>query len=125
MAKKSRAYIWQFVIGLGFLSGFWTALGIDPEEVILNVLGKAVDMMYPDPNVRYIFFLLPTLLLLFSIISAYKKGKIFGLAAVIVAYIAGLSILVSLTPALLLLLLALVLGYLATNRRLKKKLTRY
>jgi hypothetical protein len=125
MAKKSRAYIWQFVIGLGFLSGFWTALGIDPEEVILNVLGKAVDMMYPDPNVRYIFFLLPTLLLLFSIISAYKKGKIFGLAAVIVAYIAGLSILVSLTPALLLLLLALVLGYLATNRRLKKKLTGY
>ena len=125
MAKKSRAYIWQFVIGLGFLSGLWTALGIDPEEVILNVLGKAVDMVYPDPNVRYIFFLLPTLLLLFSIIGAYKKGKVFGLAAVIVAYIAGLSILVSLTPALLLLLLALVLGYLATNRRLKKKLTRY
>ena len=28
-----KTYIWQFTIGLGFLSGLWTAIGIDPEEV--------------------------------------------------------------------------------------------
>jgi hypothetical protein len=123
MTRKSKTYIWQFVIGVGFLSGLWTAVGIDPEEVILNVLGKAVDMMYPDPTIRYILLLLPTLLLIISIIGAYKKGRVFGLAAVIVAYIAGLSILVSITSALLLLALAIVTGYLATNRRLTKKLT--
>jgi hypothetical protein len=123
MTRKSKTYIWQFVIGVGFLSGLWTAVGIDPEEVILNVLGKAVDMMYPDPTIRYILLLLPTLLLIISIIGAYKKGRVFGLAAVIVAYIAGLSILVSITSALLLLALAIITGYLATNRRLTKKLT--
>jgi hypothetical protein len=123
MTRKTKTYIWQFVIGVGFLSGLWTAVGIDPEEVILNVLGKAVDMMYPDPTIRYILLLLPTLLLIVSIIGAYKKGRVFGLAAVIVAYVAGLSILVSITSALLLLVLAIVTGYLATNRRLKKKLT--
>jgi hypothetical protein len=123
MTRKSKTYIWQFVIGVGFLSGLWTAVGIDPEEVILNVLGKAVDMMYPDPTIRYILLLLPTLLLIVSIIGAYKKGRVFGLAAVIVAYVAGLSILVSITSALLLLVLAIVTGYLATNRRLTKKLT--
>ena len=37
MAKKSRTYIWQFVIGLGFFSGLWTAIGIDPQAVILDV----------------------------------------------------------------------------------------
>ena len=123
MTRKSKTYIWQFVIGVGFLSGLWTAVGIDPEEVILNVLGKAVDMMYPDPTIRYILLLLPTLLLIVSIIGAYKKGRVFGLAAVIVAYVAGLSILVSITSALLLLVLAIVTGYLATNRHLTKKLT--
>ena len=50
MAKRSRTYIWQFTIGLGFLSGLWTAIGIDPEEVILNILGTVTGEMYPDPT---------------------------------------------------------------------------
>ncbi len=123
MAKRSRRYIWQFVIGLGFLSGLWTATGIDPQEVIFNVLNTAVDTIYPDPDIRILFLILPTLLLLLSIFSAYQKGRIPGLVAVIVAYGAGLSVLVSVTTALLLLLVAIVTGYLATNRRLVKKLT--
>ncbi len=49
MAKKSRTYIWQFVIGLGFLSGLWTAIGIDPQAFFLNILGKAVETVYSDP----------------------------------------------------------------------------
>ena len=111
------------MIGFGFLSGLWTAIGLDPEGVILNVLDKAVNTICPDPNVRTLFLLLPTLLLLVSIISAYQKGRVLGLAAVIVAYVAGLSILISVTSALILLALAIVIGYLATNRRLTKKLT--
>jgi hypothetical protein len=125
LARRTRKYLWQFVIGLGFLSGLLTAIGIDPEEVILNVLNKAVDTIYPDPNVRTLFLLLPTLLLLVSIFGAYKNGRVLGLVAVIVAYIAGLSILVSVTSALILLLLAIVIGCLATNRRLVKKITGY
>jgi uncharacterized membrane protein len=123
MARRAKTYIWQFVIGLGFFSGLWMAIGIDPEEVILNTLGRVTDTMYPDPNIRTLFLILPTLLLLISIISAYQKGRILGLAAVIVAYGAGLSILMSVISALFLLILAIIIGYLATNRRLVKKLT--
>jgi hypothetical protein len=123
MAKRSRKYIWQFVIGLGFLSGLWTATGIDPQEVIFNVLNTAVEIIYPDPNIRTLFLILPTLLLLLSIFSAYQKGRVPGLVAVIVAYAGGLSILVSVTTALLLLVLAIFIGYLATNRRAVKKIT--
>jgi len=111
------------VIGLGFLSGLWTAVGIDPEEVVLNTLGTAVAAIYPDPNIRTLFLILPTLLLLISVFGAYKKGRVPGLVAVIVAYLAGLSILVSIVSALLLLVLAIVIGCLATNRRLVKKCT--
>lgn len=120
MAKKSRTYIWQFVIGLGFLSGLWTAIGIDPQAVILDILGNAVDMVYSDPFIRSLFLLLPTILLIISIFNAYTKGRFLGLISVIVAYLAGLSILVSTMTALVFLIIALITGYLAPKRRLVK-----
>jgi hypothetical protein len=117
MAKRSRTYIWQFTIGLGFLSGLWTALGIDPEEVILNLLGTVTGEMYPDPTLRQLFILLPLILLAVPVLGAYKKVKVLGLASVLIAYVAGLSILVALWTSLILLLAAIVIGYLATTRR--------
>jgi small-conductance mechanosensitive channel len=118
MAKRSRTYIWQFTIGLGFLSGLWTATGINPEEVILNLLGTVTDNVFPDPLVRQLFLILPTILLLLSVWGAYKKGRTLGLASVLIAYIAGLSVLVALWTSLVLLLAAVVTGFLATSRRL-------
>ena len=115
--KHSRTYIWQFVIGLGFLSGIWTAIGIDPEEVILNLLGSVTGAIYPDPTLRQLFIILPAILLFISIWGAYKKGQVLGLVSVVIAYMAGLSVLVALWTSLILLLAAIVTGYLATCRR--------
>jgi hypothetical protein len=88
MTKRSRTYIWQFVIGLGLLSGIWTAIGIDPESVILNVLGDMVGRVYADPGVRSLLLIIPTILLVLSIIGAYRQGRVLGLISVVVAYIA-------------------------------------
>jgi small-conductance mechanosensitive channel len=118
MAKRSRTYIWQFTIGLGFLSGLWTAIGIDPQEVVLNLLGTVTGVVFPDPTLRQLFIVLPTILLLISVWGAYKKGKTLGLASVLIAYVAGLSVLVALWTSVLLLIAAMVTGYLATGRRL-------
>ncbi len=123
MAKKSRTYIWQFVIGLGFLSGLWTAIGIDPQAVIVDILGNVVDTVYSDPAIRSLFLILPMILLFISIFAAYSKGRLLGLISVIIAYLAGLFILVSTVTALVFLGVALIIGYLAPNRRLMKKMT--
>jgi hypothetical protein len=117
MTRRSRKYIWQFTIGLGFLSGLWTAIGIDPGEVILNLLGTVTGELYPDPTLRLLFILLPVILLLVSVWGAYKKGRVLGLASVLIAYVAGLSVLVALWTSLVLLLAAIVTGHLATGRR--------
>jgi energy-converting hydrogenase Eha subunit E len=122
MAKRSKAYIWQFVIGLGFLSGIWTAIGIDPGSVILKFLGDMVGTLYSDPVVRSLFLILPAILLVVSIISAYQKGKVLGLISVIVAYSGGLIILVSIGTSIILLIIAIIIGYLATSRRMRKRL---
>jgi hypothetical protein len=123
MAKKSRTYIWQFVIGLGFLSGLWTAIGIDPQAVIFGVLGNMVDTVYSDPAIRSLFLILPTILLILSILGAYTRGRLLGLISVILAYLAGLFILVSTVTALVFFGVAIIIGYLAPNRRLVKKMT--
>jgi hypothetical protein len=123
VAKRTTTYLWQYVIGLGFLSGIWTAIGINPGAVILNVLGQATEAIWPDPLVQRLFLVIPVILLIISIVQAYRKGGILGLVAVIVAYVAGLSILVNLWTTILILAAAIVTGYLATNRRLMRKLT--
>jgi ABC-type multidrug transport system permease subunit len=121
MAKKSGVFIRQFVVGVGFISGVFTAIGIDPQGEIIRVIGKAVGSVYPDPQVSYLFFILPTILLVISVVAAYLKGKALGLLSVIVAYGSGILILVSIVFSLVLLAFAVLLGYLATNRRLLKK----
>jgi hypothetical protein len=123
MAKKSRTYIWHFVIGLGFLSGLWTAIGIDPQAVIVGVLGNLVDTVYSDPAIRSLFLILPTILLFLSILGAYTRGRLLGLISVILAYLAGLFILVSTVTALVFFGVAIIIGYLAPDRRLIKKMT--
>jgi len=123
MVKKSRTYIWQFVIGLGFLSGLWTAIGIDPQAVIIGVLGNLVNTGYSDPAIRSLFLILPTILLILSILGAYSRGRLLGLFSVILAYLAGLFILISTTTALVFLGVAIIIGYLAPNRSLIKKMT--
>lgn len=117
MAGRSRKYIWQFTIGLGFLSGLWTAIGIDPGDVILNLLGKVTGDICPNPAIRQATIILSTLLLLIPVWGAYRKGKVLGLTSVLIAYMAGLALLVTLLTSLVLLLAAIVTGYLATSRR--------
>ena len=122
MAKRTRRYIWQYVIGFGFLSGLWTAIGIDPEEVMISGIGKAVDAVCPDPTLRLVFLLLPILLLLISAWEAYRRGRVIGIASVLVAYVAGLSVFRSPALAVLLVAGAVMLGIIATNRRLVRGL---
>lgn len=123
MGKKSRRYIWQVVIGFGFLSGLWTAIGIDPQAILLSVVEQAADTLYPDPTLRYLFLILPTLLLIASIIGAYKAGKIVGLVSVLVAYVSGLIIFSRTEIALVLLCSAVILGFMSTNRRMMRMVT--
>jgi len=123
MAKRSKTYVWQFVIGLGFVSGLWTAIGIDPQAYLLTTLGNVVHTLYSDPVVRWIFLLLPLIVLGVSVYGAYRKGRFPGLLSVIIAYFAGVLIFVATATALILLGSAICIGYLATGRRFKKILT--
>jgi hypothetical protein len=82
-----------------------------------------IEKVYSNPVIRVLLIVLPTVLLVISIVGAYRRGRVLGLVSVIIAYISGIFILISVTTSAILLIIAICTGCLATNRRLKKKLT--
>jgi hypothetical protein len=70
--------------------------------------------------VRWIFYILPLIILGISIHGAFRKGRFTGLISVFIAYFAGVLIFVSTAMALILLGSAMFIGYLAAGRRLIK-----
>ena len=86
MRKKSSLFIRESVIGLGFLTGLWTAIGISPQTVLLSLAERSADVVLHDPSVRFFFVVLPIVLLVLAVITAYKRGRVIGLISVILAY---------------------------------------
>lgn len=101
------------VVGLGFLSGFWIAVGVDPEAVITNAFAQALNSISPGSGV-YIW-LASFVGTIFSIIVAYALGGGLGLIAVGIAFISGIIFLNSTGWALLLLAVAIIIGMFASN----------
>ena len=116
MRKKSGLFIRESVIGLGFLPGLWTAIGINPQTVLLTLAERSADEVLHDPSVRFFFVVLPTILLLLSVITAYKRGRIAGLISVFFAYAGGLVVIESLYMSVILLGIAILLGIFATSK---------
>jgi hypothetical protein len=116
MRKKSGLFIRESVIGLGFLSGLWTAIGINPQTIFLTLVERSADEVLHDPFIGFFFLVLPTVLLLLSLVTAYKRGKVIGLISVFFAYAGGLVVLESLYLSGALLVIAIVLGLFATSK---------
>jgi hypothetical protein len=116
MRKKSGLFIRESVIGLGFLSGVWTAIGINPQTILLALVENSANLVLHDPFIRLFFVVLPTILLLLSLVTAYKRGRVVGLVSVFFAYAGGLVVLESLYVSGVFLVVAIVLGLFATSR---------
>jgi hypothetical protein len=116
MRKKSGLFIRESVIGLGFLSGVWTAIGISPQTILLTLVERSAYEVLHDPFIGFFFLVLPPVLLLLSLVTAYKRGRVVGLISVFFAYTGGLVVLESLYVSGTLLVIAILLGLFATSR---------
>jgi hypothetical protein len=97
-----------FVVGLGFLSGLWVAVGINPGAIFTSVLAGAADSLVPGPS---LFVWLGALLCLgVSMAFGYHRRGLFGLTIVGAGFAGGSLILVTPFPAAVLLAVGLILG---------------
>jgi len=83
--NKKEYFIDEFVIGLGFLSGLWIAVGFNPEAELFKALGMIINILNPNFGFNTLFFIVPTLILIASIIGSYLMGGKLGLFAVVLS----------------------------------------
>jgi len=113
MMGVEKSFIQEFVLGFGFLSGLWIYVGVNPETEIFKALLSVITALNPDHGLGFLFWLIPILVLLLSLVGTFFIGGWVGLIAVGVAFLAG--ILIGNTLGIILLGLALVLGFIAPN----------
>lgn len=115
MDKKAEYFVNESVIGLGFSSGLWIAVGIDPQAEIFRAFATIIKTLNPNSGFGLLFFIMPILILICLILGAYFMGGILGLVAVVSGLVGGLLILVSPWISIILLFLGMGLGIIAVE----------
>jgi hypothetical protein len=111
--EKLSYFIKVFVIGFGFLNGFWIAVRFNPETVITNAIAQALNYLAHGSGT--LFLVLTFCSIPVSIFSAYTMGGVIGLLAICVAFIGGMLLLTNITFALLLVGAAIIMGMFASH----------
>lgn len=113
--KKAEYFVNEFVIGLGFLSGLWIAVGIDPQAEIFRAFATIIKTLNPNSGFGLLFFIIPIIILVCLILGTYFMGGKLGLVAVVFGFAGGLLILGSPCISIILLFLGMGLGIIAVE----------
>ena len=109
--ELGKSFVNEFVIGLGFLSGLWIHVGIDPEAEVIKALASVVQTLSPNSGFSFLFWLLPIIATIGSIFAAFALGGIAGIIAVVLALLSGIFI--NSGFGVFLLVIAVILGFAA------------
>ena len=103
----------ELIIGFGFLSGIWLAVGINPTAEIFNAFTNILSKL--EINIGYIFLLqiLPIISFLIFMFLIYLRGGKLGLVAVVCAFVGGLLILTTPIISVIFLFVGLGIGHFA------------
>lgn len=120
IVKAQKYFYEEIVLGFGFLSGIWIAVGIDPEAIVFDSLLNLIKVYAPDFSFGWIFHIIPIIIIICSIIEAKRIGGNTGLIGVSFAFVAGCLILRLPIIGILLIIFAMYIG----NSGVKQELNR-
>lgn len=88
-SEIGEIFVREFVIGLGFVSGLFWRVGVDPEAVVFSALLDIYRQLAPDTRWSWYFWIAPFVITTTSWVGAYILGGGLGLLAVILALAGG------------------------------------
>jgi hypothetical protein len=112
---KSEVFFREFIVGLGFISGFWIALGVNPEAIIFESLRTVMETLNPDSGFSFMFTLFPLLLTIGSVVGAYAMGGKIGMIAIGIAFVGGLLLISAPLFSVILMVIAMMIGSVAVE----------
>jgi hypothetical protein len=117
MSDNAEIFFEEFVVGLGFVSGLWYAIKLDPLAEMFKALAEIIKILMPESKLGLLLLLIPPLILVFSILAAYSMGGEWGLIAVFCGFLAGGLISVTDGFSIFLLFVGMVLGAFAVSSK--------
>jgi hypothetical protein len=120
MTRQFSTVIKEIIVGFGFLNGLWFALGTSPETEILGFINRYVNLM---PEIlQKLLWAIPFILMagtIITIISIYRRGRILGIIAVVLAFLSGAIVLKYWKISLIILLISIIIGLIGFRQKKK------
>jgi len=113
VSKVAKSFVDEFVVGFGFFSGLWICIGVNPETEFIKAFTDVVNQLAPQWG--FIFWLIPVVVTLGSVVGAYFMGGWFGLGAVGLAFLGGCFI--TNPVGIWLLIIGMLIGFFAPMMR--------
>jgi hypothetical protein len=101
-------FVRVFVIGLGFMGGFWIAVAVNPEAVMTNAFAEAAKSILAGSEI--LIWLVPIVALVTSVALAFATGGWLRLLAVVIAFIGGVVFMKYTVAALVIVGVAIIIG---------------
>lgn len=116
MGKKAEILFQEILVSTAFLGGVWTAIELNPEVVLIEVLGEVLATFAgPEAAASYVAMgrTLLTVGFLFAVLGAFAIGRWLGLGAFGLMWLAGYLIVSGSRAGIALLFIAWGLGAVA------------
>lgn len=79
---------------VGFFSGLWIAVGVDPQAEIFRVLGEVTKELSGISWFKILFLILPFTILGITVWRIYCRENVLGLIILAISFLGGILIIV-------------------------------
>ena len=114
---KKDFFAREFIIGLGFISGLWIAIGLNPETLLVQKLEEIIFILNPNFEFGFMFTLIPFIATITSISLAYLLGGNVGLIAIFCSFIGGILFIDFTLVGVLFIVVGMLLGNWAVDNQ--------
>lgn len=113
--NPGKLFVQEFVVSVGFFTGLWIAVGVNPTTEINNALMEVIKAFNPESDLIFWLKIFPTLALIASIIGALIVGGKLGLVAVFCGFLGGITFVSFPLMGLFLTAIGVVIGFIAPS----------
>lgn len=102
-----KIFYQEVLVGVGFSSGMYTGIGIDPEQRVIEILGL-------DPILSPILTAITVIVFLVALANSWRFGLHVGIISLFIAWLAGFVIIGNSGAGILFLIVSVLLAFFAS-----------
>ena len=106
-SQRLKTFYQEILVGVGFSSGLYSGIGIDPEQRVVEIIGL-------DPVLSPVLTAITAIVLLLALANSWKFGLHIGVISLFIAWLAGFVIVHNSGAGLLFLFVSVLIAFIAS-----------